>query len=73
MRISNSQQYIDIKNCVKSVERLHQFVHDNKILVNSFIEAQPVDSDKIWLSPNYNHNSCYLTQIIYHPSTETFN
>jgi len=64
---------LDIKDCVKSVERLHQFVHANKIPLNSFIEIRLVDSDKIWLSPSYNRNSCYLTQIIYRPSTETFN
>ena len=64
---------VDVKDCVKSMERLHQLVHNNKIPVNSFIEIRVVKSDKIWLSPNYNRNSCHLTQILYHPTMETFN
>jgi len=64
---------VDTKDCVKSLETLHQFVHANRIPVNSFIEIRLVNSDKIWLSPSYNRNSCFLTQIIYRPTTETFN
>jgi len=64
---------VDVKNCVKTVEKLHRFVHTNKIPVNSFIELRFVKADEIWLSPSYNRTSCYLTQIVYRPSTETFN
>ena len=29
-----------------------------------------VQADDIWLSPNYERNSCHITQTIYNPSEE---
>ena len=63
---------IDIKDCPESLRMLHQFVHQNKIPVNSFIEVRNVKSDEFWLSPNYQRDSCHITQILYHPSDKTF-
>ena len=48
-------------------------MNQNKVGVNSFLELRTVKSDEFWLSPNYRRDSCHLTQILYHPSTKTFN
>ena len=63
---------VNIKDCQESLQILHQFVQQNKIPVNSFIEVRNVKSDEFWLSPNYQRDSCHITQILYHPSDKTF-
>jgi len=63
---------VSIEDCQESLRTLHEFVSQNKIPVNSFIEVRNVKSDKFWLSPNYQRDSCHLTQILYHPSAKTF-
>ena len=63
---------INIEDCQKSLQTLHKFVIHNRIGVNSFMEVRNVKSDEFWLSPNYRRNSCHLTQILYHPSADTF-
>ena len=63
---------LNIEECQKGLRALHEFVIQNRIGVNSFIEVRNVKSDEFWLSPNYQRNSCQLTQVLYHPSTELF-
>ena len=63
---------VDIEDCQESIKILHRFVNQNRIAVNSFLEVRTVKSDKFWLSPNYQRDSCHLTQILYHPSPVTF-
>ena len=63
---------VGIEDCQRSLQALHKFVTENRLGVNSFIEVRNVKSDEFWLSPNYRRNSCHLTQILYHPNTETF-
>ena len=63
---------INIEDCQKSLQTLHNFVIQNRIGVNSYIEMRNVKSDKFWLSPNYRRDSCHLTQVLYHPSADTF-
>ena len=63
---------VDIEDCQESIKTLHSFVNQNGIAVNSFLEVRTVKSDNFWLSPNYQRDSCHLTQILYHPSKVTF-
>jgi len=63
---------VRIEDCQESLKILHNFVHVNKIPVNSFLEIRAVKSDNFWLSTSYGHNSCYLTQLLYHPSSKTY-
>ena len=63
---------VDIEDCQESIKALHSFVNQNRIAVNSFLEVRIVKSDNFWLSPNYQRDSCHLTQILYHPSEVTF-
>ena len=62
---------VEIGDCQKSLKILHEFVHQKKIAVNSFVEVRTVRSDEFWLSPNYGRNSCHITQILYRPSAPT--
>ena len=61
-----------IEDCQKGLQALREFVIQNRIGVNSFIEVRNVKSDDFWLSPNYQRNSCYIAQILYRPNTEIF-
>ena len=63
---------VDTKDCQESIKALHSFVNQNGIAVNSFLEVRTVKSDNFWLSPNYQRDSCHLTQILYHPGEVTF-
>ena len=63
---------VSIKDCQASLKTLHEFVNQNNIPVNAFIEVRNVKSDEFWLSPNYQRDSCQLTQLLYHPTTKTY-
>ena len=63
---------VDVEDCQASIKALHKFVSQSRIAVNSILEIRTVKSDKFWLSPNYQRDSCHLTQILYHPNPVTF-
>ena len=63
---------VNIKDCQASLKTLHEFVNQNNIPVNAFIEVRNVKGDEFWLSPNYQRDSCQLTQLLYHPTTKTY-
>ena len=63
---------VNIKDCQVSLKTLHEFVNQNNIPVNAFIEVRNVKGDEFWLSPNYQRDSCQLTQLLYHPTTKTY-
>lgn len=63
---------VSIKDCRESLKLLHNFVHINKIPVNEFLEVRSVKSDDFWLSPSYGRNSCYMAQLLFLPSHETY-
>ena len=63
---------VNIKDCQASLKTLHEFVNQNNIPVNAFIEVRNVKPDEFWLSPNYQCDSCHLTQLLYHPTTKTY-
>ena len=63
---------VSVKDCRESLETLHGFVHQNKIPVNAFIEVRNVKSDEFWLSPNYQRDSCHITQLLYYPRVITY-
>ena len=63
---------VSIEDCQEILKLLHNFVHVNKIPVNEFLEVRNVKSDDFWLSPSYGRNSCYLAQLLFLPSYETY-
>ena len=63
---------VSVEDCQESLKLLHNFVHINKISVNEFLEVRNVKSDDFWLSPSYGRNSCYLAQLLFHPSHEMY-
>ncbi|XP_065898777.1 L-gulonolactone oxidase-like isoform X2 [Dysidea avara] len=61
---------IDVKDCVAGIKTLLQMIKEDNIPVNHIIEVRFVKSDNIWLSPNYQRDSCHITQLLYSPSEE---
>lgn len=64
---------VGVENCQESLKILHNLVYINKISVNSILEVRTVKSDNFWLSPSYQRNSCYLTQLLHRPDFESYN
>ena len=63
---------VSVKDCQESLQTLQGFVNENKIPVNAFIEVRNVKSDEFWLSPNYQRDSCHITQLLYYPRKITY-
>ncbi|CAI8017226.1 L-gulonolactone oxidase, partial [Geodia barretti] len=58
---------VDMKDCVAAVNETVHLARSNPH-TNMFTEVRYVKRDEIFLSPNYQRDSCQVTVIIYNPS-----
>lgn len=52
---------IPLEHCTEGLKRLKDIIIDNHIPANLITEIRFVKADDIWMSPNYNRDSCHFT------------
>jgi L-gulonolactone oxidase len=57
---------VDMKDCSAALSEWRKLAVDKH--VNLFTEVRYVKGDDIWLSPDYQRDTCHITVIIYNPS-----
>jgi len=56
---------IPVEEALPAIHEFQDYIESNKLMINHIVEIRFVAQDSIWLSPNYNRDSCHITLLIY--------